>query len=261
MKDHKQPAIFIGHGSPMNVILSNNYTDFLHAYGRDILKYPPKAVVVVSAHWLTRGTFITASPEPEQIYDFWGFPPELYEIEYHAPGNTDLAQQIATAIGTKTDASRGIDHAAWAVTHHLLPEAKIPILELSLNMTLSFQEHFELGKRLQPFRDENILFIGSGNLVHNLRDISFNENDAPYDWALDLDKWLKEKIENRDVQALIDILEIHPPSHRGIPTSDHYLPLLYILGLMNEDEEIVTLHESIQNASISMRSIEIGNKT
>lgn len=257
MNTHEQPAIFIGHGSPMNVLQSNPYTDFLHDYGKILLQKPPKAVAVISAHWLTRGTYVTSGTHPEQIYDFWGFPPELYQVEYRADGDPALAKEIAARLNAKTNESRGIDHAAWAVLHHLLPDADIPVLEISLDMTLSFQEHVELGQRLTAMRDQGVLFIGSGNVVHNLRDVSFNENDAPYPWALNIDKWLKQRIDTLDIQALIDILEVYPPAHQAIPTSDHYLPLLYIMGMLNDHDDLTTLHESIQNASISMRSIEI----
>jgi 4,5-DOPA dioxygenase extradiol len=257
MSTYVQPAVFIGHGSPMNVIQSNPYTDFLHNYGQELLKNPPKAIVVISAHWLTKGTFVTAGERPEQIYDFWGFPHELYQVQYRVDGDPGLAREIATRLDAKTNDSRGIDHAAWAVLHHLFPDAGIPVLEISLDMTLSFKEHVELGRRLTPLREQGVLFIGSGNLVHNLREISFNENDAPYQWALNIDDWIKQKINHRDTQAMIDILDIYPPAHRAIPTSDHYVPFLYILGMMNEGDSLNTLHESIQNASISMRSIEV----
>jgi len=255
MKKPTLPAIFIGHGSPMNVINQNAYTEFLKQYGKELGR--PTAIVVISAHWMTRGTYITASKNPEQIYDFWGFPQELYNIHYAAKGDPAIAEKIGQYSDIMPNKYRGIDHAAWAVLIHLFPKANIPVLEISLDMTLSFEEHFELGEQLKDLRDQGVLFIGSGNAIHNLGDISSNENDLPYKWALELDNWIKDKTERPDPAALLDILKQHPLAERGIPTADHYLPLLYIMAMRGDNEHIYTRHESIQNSSISMRSFEI----
>ena len=238
--NRQQPALFIGHGSPMNVISDNAYTDFLCRYGKKL--ETPDAIVVISAHWLTRGSYISAAETPEQIYDFWGFPPELYKIKYAMKGNPDIARKIAESTGIQPDMHRGIDHAAWAVLVHLFPNANIPVLEISLDMTLPFERHYALGKKLAALRNENILFIGSGNVVHNLGDISWDEDEPPFEWALEIDEWIKDKTESNDHDALIHILERYTASHRGIPTPDHYLAVLYHLGMQMPVECLASRH-------------------
>lgn len=246
--------LFIGHGSPMNAIASNSYTHFLASYAQSIPS--PKAVVVISAHWQSRGTFITGSDAPEQIYDFYGFPDDLYRVRYAPPGTKTIAQQVASFVsGISVDSDRGIDHAAWAVLMHMYPKATIPVLELSLDIHKSPQEHFLLGQRLQALCNDGILFIGSGNMVHNLRDISFEDDEPPFPWAVAADAWLKEKLELDAIQELIDYERSFPNYKRSIPTNEHYLPLLYILGMRDTTKKLKTLYEAIQNGSISMRSI------
>jgi 4,5-DOPA dioxygenase extradiol len=249
-------SLFIGHGSPMNAIASNSYTRFLPEYSRSIK--PPSAIIVISAHWLTRGTYITGSKRPSQIYDFYGFPEELYNIKYAPPGSPETARQIESDdIGIKVDERRGIDHAAWAVVMHMYPEQNIPLLEISLDMDKSIEEHFKLAGELYKYRKENVLFIGSGNIVHNLKAIDFDADAKPYDWAVSMDQWFKERITAGDVQELMHY-DRHLPDYKlAVPTDEHYLPLIYTLGMRLQGEEIKTLHESIQNGSISMRSIEI----
>jgi 4,5-DOPA dioxygenase extradiol len=256
METTTRQALFIGHGSPMNAVSSNNYTQSLVHYSKTIKS--PKAIVVISAHWQTRGTFITGAEHPPQIYDFYGFPPELYKIKYEPSGNPETAHQIAAdKIGITVDYNRGIDHAAWAVIIHMYPDQNIPVLEISLDVNKSLQEHFNLAKELIKYRKQNILFIGSGNLVHNLREIDFNDDTKPFGWAVVADQWFKERINSFSIDELINYTR-HLPNHfRSVPTNEHYLPLLYTLGMKLPEEKITTLHESIQNGSISMRSIEI----
>ena len=248
--------VFIGHGSPMNAIEQNNYTRFLSSLGTTI---KPEAILVVSAHWRTKGTRITGAAKPEQIYDFYGFPDELYGIKYAAPGLPDLAEEIARAIpDIAVDPTRGIDHAGWAVAKHLYPDQNIPLLQLSLDTGKTEREHFELGKSLRQFAERGILVIGSGNVVHNLRDINFDDDAKPFKWAASADNWVKEKTERYTIDELIDYKKHFPDYLRALPTDEHYLPLLYILGMKNDDEKVTTLFEEIQNGSISMRSLKVG---
>jgi 4,5-DOPA dioxygenase extradiol len=250
------PALFIGHGSPMNIIEDNSYTEFLKEYSKSLKA--PSAIVVISAHWLTNGTFITGSANPPQIYDFFGFPHELYDIQYAPKGLPELAHKIASdGIGIQVDAHRGIDHAAWAVIKYLYPNQDIPVLEISLDVNKSSIEHFNLGKQLSKYRKENILLIGSGNLVHNLHNVSFDDNVTPFKWAVDIDNWFAEQLNNEDIDKILNYSVYLPNYKQGIPTTDHFLPLLYTLGMQLPDEKITTIHQSIQNGSISMRSIQI----
>ena len=240
----------------MNIIENNSYTDMLKTLSKTI--ETPKAIIVISAHRLTRGTYITSNPTPPQIYDFYGFPEELYTYKYTAPGAPELAKQIeADNIGVQIDETRGIDHAARAVLFHMYPEQNIPVLEMSLDVNKSLEEHFALGQKLAKYREENILIIWSGNIIHNLGNISFDEDAKPFDRAVEMDNWFKEQIKENNTETLLNYPNYLPNHGLAIPTTDHYLPLLYVLGMKNSNEQITTIHESIQNGSISMRSIEI----
>lgn len=256
MGKNSQKAVFIGHGSPMNIIENNTYTRFLKEYSQIISK--PKKIIVISAHWLTHWTYITGGEQPAQIYDFWWFPEELYKYKYTPKWDPVLAKEIESDnIGIQIDNDRGVDHAAWAVLAHIYKDEDIQVIEISLDVDKSFEQHFELGKKLAKWRSEDILFIGSGNIIHNLGDISFNENCEPFDWAVQLDNWFKKQINEYNIENLLNYPEHLPNYRQGIPTSEHYIPLLYILGMKSPEENITTIHESIQNGSISMRSIEI----
>jgi len=256
MSNENQQAIFIGHGSPMNAVSNNEYTQFLSNYPKNI--NPPSAIVVISAHWETEGTYITGAENPEQIYDFYGFPENLYKVKYSPKGMPDLAYQIESeGLGIKVDKARGIDHAGWAVVKHLFPNEDIPLLELSLDINKSKIEHFNFAAELAKYRKENILFVGSGNIVHNLGLASFEENAAPFNWALEMDGWFKKQIEDYNIESLLKYKKILPNYRKAFTTKEHYLPLFYILGMKSSDENVKTIHESIQNGSISMRSIEI----
>lgn len=251
----RYPVLFIGHGSPMNIIADNPYT-------RDMIKLKeqlpdPEAILVVSAHWLTRGTHITACANPEQIYDFHGFPHELYKYKYKAPGSPEIAKIVAETVGNNIvnpDTNRGIDHAAWAVLKHIFPGQKIPVLELSLDIEKEPQYHFELGQKLAELRNKNILVIGSGNIIHNLKEIDFKDDAAPFGWASEFDSIIKNALVSRNFNSLINYNDLGVSVKRAIPFYDHYLPMLYILGMVTEIETIWFIHETIQNGSIAMRS-------
>jgi len=260
MSEHHFNPVFIGHGSPMNAISSNSYTGFLHDLAKtfDI----PRAIVVISAHWQTHGTWITGNANPGQIYDFYGFPDELYRVRYAPKGSIETAKLLSDAdIGIQVDDERGIDHAGWAVVKHLYPEQNVPVLELSLDVDKTEREHFDLGKRLAQFCDKGILIIGSGNLIHNLRMVDFDDDAKPFQWAVEVDAWQKEKLETDSVSDLVDYKKSMPHWQKAVPTDEHYLPLLYILGMKSESAAARSIHEEIQNGSISMRSVLIqGNK-
>jgi 4,5-DOPA dioxygenase extradiol len=255
MSETIMPALFIGHGSPMNVLADNSFSRDMVKLGERLPM--PVAIIVVSAHWLTRGTFITSGIDPEQIYDFYGFPKPLYDIIYKAPGSPQTAGMLAEICEkniVNQDNNRGIDHAAWSILKHIFPDQKIPVLELSLDVTKEPLYHFELGKKLGILRTRNILVIGSGNIIHNLSEIDFNDDAKPFGWASEFDLNIKTLIDSRDFNNLINYQKISTSANRAIPYFDHYLPMLYILGMTGERENIHYIHESIHNGSISMRS-------
>ncbi len=245
---------FIGHGSPMNVIQDNGYTRFLADLGERL--GTPECVVVFSAHWLTRGTRITGSSAPPQIYDFYGFPQELYGVEYAPPGAPGVATAIAAGVpAVKVDPERGIDHAAWAVAKHLFPRADIPVLEMSLDVNLSEREHYRLGREIAALNLADVLFIGSGNLVHNLYDVDFRDDAKPFVWAEEINRWLAERLEANDADALIDAKKTMPNYAKAVPTTDHYLPLMYVLGMAKSAPTIE--FDAIQNGSVSMLAFSV----
>ncbi|HMM19286.1 MAG TPA: 4,5-DOPA dioxygenase extradiol [Selenomonadales bacterium] len=250
---NKMPVLFIGHGSPMNIVADNGYTRSLAKLGRSIPR--PQAIVVVSAHWLTDGTHVTCEERPKTIYDFYGFPPELYRVQYACPGAPECAARVAAAVGDAKvvcDQGWGLDHAAWAVLTWLYPDADIPVSELSLDIRKPAHYHYELAKALAPLRSEGVLIIGSGNIVHNLRMAQWDEKAEPYDWAVKADEEMKQLLQSKNHTALINYEELLH-AQLAIPTNEHYLPMLYTLALQEETDELRFIHEGIQNASVSMR--------
>lgn len=259
--NQKMPVLFLGHGSPMNGIEENEFvTGF-----RDIAtKIPrPKAVLCVSAHWETKGTYVTAMEKPKTIHDFFGFPKELYEIQYPAPGSPDLAKEIAgTIVKTKVvlDYHWGLDHGCWVVLKHIFPDADLPVVQMSLDYTKTPQFHYELAKELNLLRRKGVLIVGSGNMVHNLGMISWDNMDTPefgYDWAIEASKRMKKYILNNDHQQLIDYQSQGKAFDLAIPTPEHYLPLLYALALKEEDEKITLFNDKPFAGSITMTSLKI----
>lgn len=254
----KMPVLFIGHGSPVNIIEDNTYTRSLADLGKTIPR--PEAVVVVSAHWQTRRTYITCSEKPPVIYDFYGFPEELYQIRYNCAGSPEtgtLAQKLAPG-EVYCDPDRGLDHAAWAVLKHMYPAADIPVLELSLDVLKSPREHYDMGKKLAPLRERNVLIIGSGNIVHNLFQIDFSQlYGRPFPWAADFDRQIAELLTNGDHSALIHYEKL-AHARLAAPTNEHYLPMLYAIALQEDNEHVHFTCTDMQNGSISMRSFMIG---
>jgi 4,5-DOPA dioxygenase extradiol len=257
MPNKKMPALFIGHGSPMNIVYDNEFTRSLKKLGAEIP--PPEAILVVSAHWLTEGTFVTCVKEPEQIYDFYGFPQELYDYRYPAKGSAETAQEVMKTLAKfhVQCGDWGLDHASWAVLKHLYPMADIPVLELSLCMGAGPEQHYEMGEALKPLREKGVLIIGSGNIVHNLGRIRWETDAEPFDWAVEFDNQVKGLILEREHRKLIDYYSLGENARLAVPTNDHYLPLLYTLALQGKDEKVTFIHEGIQNGSVAMRTLVI----
>ncbi|OYU81240.1 MAG: 4,5-DOPA dioxygenase extradiol [Flavobacterium sp. BFFFF1] len=261
-EDGRHPVLFIGHGSPMNGIEHNEFSDSWAKMGAEIQK--PKAVLVISAHWLTQGTRITAMPNPKTIHDFGGFPQALFEVQYPAPGNPSLAEaakQIVSKTDVGLDHDWGLDHGTWTVVRHMYPDADIPVLQLSIDYSKPPQYHFELAQQLASLRQKGVLIIGSGNMVHNLRMVAWDKLSEPeygYDWAVEMNAVFKQKIENGDSRALIDYEKLNVAAKLAIPTPDHYYPLLYAMALADKSEEIRFFNDKAVGGSLTMTSVKWG---
>ena len=254
------PVLFIGHGSPMNILDTNKFTKALGGVRKSIPT--PKAILCISAHWQTKGTYVTSTDTPKIIYDFYGFPEELYKATYPAKGSQFAALKIHNLLeDTKVqfdNGAWGLDHGSWSILKHLYPEADIPVLQLSIDTNLTPDSHFKLGQQLKKLRNEGILIIGSGNIVHNLRNFSWNETETPFDWAIEFDRWVKQQLDSRNFHALISDYAKSTAGSLSIPTLEHYLPLLYTLGASHESDPLNYIYEEIHNGSIAMRSFMIG---
>lgn len=215
---------------------------------------------MVSAHWETEGTWVTGMDQPKTIHDFRGFPEELYQIQYPAPGDPRLAVDIANAIpGVSVEMMKwGLDHGTWAVLRHVFPAADVPIIQLSLDMTKPLSQHLELGRRLRPVREHGVMIVGSGNIVHNLRQIDWDRDAKPHGWNEEFDQWVADHIRKRDFEPLISMARQTPAGQLSIPTLEHYLPLLYVLGASDEADTMEFIFEGYQNASMSMRCVSFG---
>lgn len=259
----KMPVLFLGHGSPMNAIEENEFVQGFRKVGKEISK--PDAVLVVSAHWETKGTFVTAMEKPKTIHDFGGFPKELYEVQYPAPGCPELAKETKDIIKKAEvglDVNWGLDHGAWSVVKHLYPDADVPVIELSLDYTQSPQYHYELAKELGSLRKKGVLIIGSGNMVHNLRMVDWrrlNDVNYSYDWASEASEKIKKFIISGDNKQLINYQSQGKEFNLAIPTPEHYLPLLYALALKEENEEVSLFNDKAVGGSLTMTSVKIGN--
>ena len=260
LQDELMPVLFIGHGSPMNGIEDNEFSEKWAEIGRTIAV--PKAVLVVSAHWFTRGTAVTAMDFPKTIHDFGGFPQALFDAEYPAPGSPELAAETSRLISSTTvelDHDWGLDHGAWTVLTHMFPKANIPVLQLSMDYTKNPVAHYELARELYQLRRKGVLIMGSGNMVHNLRMLSWEMMDGGgYDWALEINNQFKSLIMNNDHAPLINYSQLGKAAMLAIPTPEHYLPLLYTLGLKNEREEITLFNDKAVGGSLTMTSVRIG---
>ena len=254
------PAVFFGHGNPMNAVTDNNYTVTWRRMGAEIPK--PKAILSISAHWYVPDTGVTVSTAPRTIHDFGGFPQELYQVQYPAPGDPALArrvQQLLAPLAVKLDNSWGLDHGTWSVLRHVYPAADIPVVQLSIDETKPTSFHFELGKKLAPLRDEGVLIVGSGNLVHNLHTYAWGRHPRdPYDWAVRFEVAAKEMILAGELKPLVNYETLGTDAALSIPTSDHYLPLLCVLAAGQQGERIRFPVEGVDGGSISMLAVQIG---
>jgi 4,5-DOPA dioxygenase extradiol len=257
----KMPVLFLGHGSPMNAIEENEFVEGWRNIGMTLPK--PSTVLCISAHWETRGTHVTAMENPKTIHDFGGFPDELYEVQYPAPGNPDLALEIKN-LAAKTqiglDEKWGLDHGCWSVVRHLYPNADIPVIQMSMDYYMSAQQHYDLAQELVILRNKGILIIGSGNMVHNLGMVAWNKlNDTyGYDWAIEADEKMKKFILNCDHKQLINYKSQGRSFDLAIPTPDHFLPLLYALALQEKDDTITIFNDKPVGGSLTMTSVKIG---
>lgn len=252
------PAIFFGHGNPLNALADNSFTRNWAAIGRSFPR--PKAILAVSAHWYLPGCAVTANPFPRTIHDFGGFPKELYAVEYPAPGSPDLAgrvKDLLAPLSVQLDESWGLDHGTWSVLKHLFPEADIPVVQLSIDSRQPPIFHYQAGKKLSALREEGVLVVGSGNLVHNLATYAWG-GAAPFDWAVRFEDRVRRLLLKGDDDQVVAYENLGGDARLAVPTPDHYLPLLYILGLRRSDEELTFPVEGIDGGSISMLAVRIG---
>lgn len=252
------PVLFVGHGSPMNAIEENEFTESWKQLGETMPK--PQAILCISAHWETRGTYLTAMDKPRTIHDFGGFPKPLYEVEYPAAGFPELAASISQDVANVgLDRQEwGFDHGSWSVIRHIYPEANIPMLELSIDHFMKPERHYELAQELAYLRSKGVLIVGSGNIVHNLREVNWYDENAEADWALEVREKVNTAILNQDHQFLIDFRKQNSAFQRAIPTAEHYLPMLYALALQTPKDQVRLFNDKIVMGSLSMTGIYIG---
>ena len=255
------PAAFFGHGNPMNALEKNRYTEAWRAFGQSVPR--PRAILVVSAHWYVHATAVTAMPRPRTIHDFFGFPKELFDVDYQPPGLPSLYEEIAdivhpTWVGADVD-SWGIDHGTWSVLVHAFPDASIPVVQLSINAFKGFAYHLELGRKLAPLRERGVLVVASGNVVHNLHGMDWKLTDQGYDWAQRFDEDAKERMLSDPTE--FTTLDAHPDYRSAVPTPDHFIPALYLAGLAGaaEDERTSVLVDGYAYGSLSMTAYVLGS--
>jgi 4,5-DOPA dioxygenase extradiol len=253
----RMPVLFVGHGSPMNAIEDNEFSRAWQEAARAIPE--PSGIVCISAHWETSGTKVTAMEAPRTIHDFYGFPKPLFDKQYPAPGSPKLANQISELVKTRNvlpDQTWGLDHGTWSVLCRMYPQATVPVVQLSLDRTLKADEHYALGRELRDLRQEGVLIVGSGNIVHNLRLMVWE--DTAFDWAVEFDHRVREWIIDQDHASIIHYEKYGQPAILAVNSAEHYLPLLYILGLQEKDEPVSFFAEKLWGGSLSMRCVRIG---
>ncbi|XDD49799.1 4,5-DOPA dioxygenase extradiol [Leptospira sp. WS92.C1] len=250
------PVLFLGHGSPMNLVIPSDFTRNLEEFGRGLSDV--KNILVISAHWKTKGTYASIANPPEQIYDFYGFPEALYEVKYRPTGDPELAkrvQELVKSVPVQTTSEWGIDHGSWGVLYFLFQRANIPVIQLSIDANLGPEQQYEIGKQLQPLREEGTLMIGSGNIVHNLGKADFhNMNATPSDWAIEFDEFVRQTLESRNDIGILEFQKKGEIAKLAAPTTEHLEPIFYVLGAMKPTERVRFIHHSFQNRSVSMRS-------
>ncbi|MGO4883414.1 MAG: 4,5-DOPA dioxygenase extradiol [Bryobacteraceae bacterium] len=254
------PSIFFGHGNPMNAVSHNAYTEAWAVIGASMPR--PKAILSVSAHWFVPETGVTVTTAPRTIHDFGGFPRELYQVQYPAPGDPHLARRIQSLLGplpVNLDETWGLDHGTWSVLRHVYPQADIPVVQLSIDETQPAAFHYEIGERLAPLREEGVLIVGSGNLVHNLHAYAWGRHIVePFDWAVSFEQQAREMIVAGEYRPLVNYEHLGPEARLSIPTPDHYLPLLYVIASRQTREPVAFPVEGVDGGSISMLAVKIG---
>ena len=259
----KMPVLFVGHGSPMNVLdkekpFNQNFSLITQKFAK------PKAILMISVHWYSSRLQVTSGEHPEMIYDFYGFPEELSQVQYPAPGSPELAEQVRLLLlpeNVELNPTRGFDHGAWVVLKYLYPDADIPVVQLSLNRLQSAEWHFNLAKKLSALREQGVLIIGSGNIVHNLRAISWEHIDqigAGYDWAFAFREMVNQAIAVQDNETLVHYEQLGEKAELSVPTPDHYLPLLYIMALREQQDDITFFNDKLLAGLLSMTSVSVG---
>jgi 4,5-DOPA dioxygenase extradiol len=252
----RMPTLFVGHGSPMNALELNAHTSAWRQLGESLPV--PRAILAVSAHWYTNGTGVTAMLQPRTIHDFHGFPPELFAQQYPAPGSPELAhraQQLLQPSPVVADSQWGLDHGTWSVLMHLYPQAQIPVVQLSIDARATPSDHYELAQRLAPLRDEGILILGSGNVVHNLRRINWTTPAGAWPWAAQFNDYIRNAVLRNDHQAVIRYEAVGEAARESVPTSEHFLPLLYVLGAAGAGGKVSFPTDGIELGSISMLTV------
>lgn len=254
------PVLFVGHGSPMNAIEDNDFTQRWAAMAKEIAL--PKAVLVISAHWYSNGTFVTAMEQPKTIHDFYGFPKALFDVEYPAPGSPALAEALAHGVAGSQifpDHDWGLDHGTWSVVKHMYPQANVPVLQLSIDYTKPAIWHYALAQELASLRKRGILIIGSGNMVHNLRMLSWDMiHGGGYDWAFEMNDTFKKLISSKEHEPLLHYERLGEAARLAVPTPEHYLPLIYTLAMQEEREELRFFNDKVIGGSLTMTSVKIG---
>jgi len=259
-KNKRLPAIFFGHGSPMNTLETNRYTQAWHIAGQTLGR--PWAILAISAHWYVHGVAVTAMETPETIHDFGGFPAALHAFQYPAPGMPQLARRVQSLLApveVQLDSQWGLDHGTWSVLAHVYPDASVPIVQLSIDATRPPSFHYDLGRRLAPLRDEGILIVGSGNVVHNLRAVMRNGPAAPYPWAKAFNQQVRDHLQSREHGTLVEYPALGDPARMSVPTPEHYLPMLYVAGLQKPDDALTFIVDGIDLGSIGMLSFAVGD--
>jgi 4,5-DOPA dioxygenase extradiol len=261
LQEEKMPVLFVGHGSPMNAIEENEFSKTWGLMGQQLVK--PTAILCISAHWETRGTFVTAMEKPKTIHDFGGFPQELFDVEYPAPGKPGLAKEVKDSIktaGIGLTEEWGLDHGCWSVIRKMYPAADIPVLQLSLDYTKPAQWHYDLAKELAVLRSKGVLIVGSGNMVHNLGMVNWRDLNGPgYDWAIEINEKFKKLISDNSHKDLINYSALGKAAQLAIPSPDHWLPLLYTLALKEEKDSVSFFNDKTLAGSLSMTSVKISS--
>ena len=253
----RMPALFLAHGNPMNALAHNAFTEALGTLAGELPR--PEAILVVSAHWITDGTHVLTSAAPRTIHDFGGFPRELSEIVYPAPGAPAYAKRVTELASEVLGDDRwGLDHASWTVLRHMWPDADVPVFELSLDDSATLQAHWDLGRKLAPLRDAGVLVVGSGNIVHSFAGVDWAPDAKPHPWAEDFDAWVADALLRSDAHALVHYEEAGPIARLSLPTNEHYLPLLYAAAMRTDDDPVTFPHVGIDMASMSMRCVRFG---